>query len=154
MQRTAQCHCGSLRAVVSGEPRINNLCHCRLCQRRTGSIIHAGAYFLKAEVRCEGPAKVYSRVGESGSEVRFHFCPECGSSVYWELEKAPEMLGIAVGCFADADFPAPTFSVFEEEGRHPWLGLPADIARFSRGVSTDLAASLSAVPPTAPPSPS
>jgi hypothetical protein len=49
MQCAAQCQCGSLRAIASGEPRIINVCRCRSCQRRTGLVIHAGAYFLKAD---------------------------------------------------------------------------------------------------------
>ena len=133
MQRTAQCQCGSLRAIASGEPRRNNICHCRACQRRTGSVIHAGAFFLKADVRCEGPNKIYTRRAESGRGVHFHFCPNCGTSVYWEADVAPDFLGIAVGCFADPDFPAPSFSVWEE-GLHPWFGLPPGIERFSQGM--------------------
>jgi hypothetical protein len=141
MRRTAQCHCGSLRAIVSGEPRINNVCHCRACQRRTGSVINAGAFFLKADVQCEGPSKIYSRRADSGSEVHFHFCPECGTSVYWQADKAPELWGIAVGCFADPDFPAPSFSVWEE-CLHPWLSLSETIERFPQGISTAAASSL------------
>ena len=60
MQRTAQCLCGSLRAIASGEPRFNNICSCQACQRRTGSVIHAGAFFLKEDVRCEGAPRYTS----------------------------------------------------------------------------------------------
>jgi hypothetical protein len=143
MQRIVKCHCGSLQATALGEPCINNVCHCRACQRRTGSVINAGAYFLKEDVRRDGASKIYSRRGDSGSEVHFHFCPDCGTSVYWELDKAPNLVGIAVGCFADPNFPAPSFSVFEEEGLHPWVGLPTDIPRFPQGVSSAVATSLS-----------
>jgi hypothetical protein len=45
MERTACCHCGSLRATVSGEPTIVNVCHCKACQRRTGAVMHSGVYF-------------------------------------------------------------------------------------------------------------
>ena len=138
MQRTAQCQCGSLRAVVTGQPQIVNLCHCRACQRRTGSVFSVGAYFNKAQVRCAGSSKVHTRRSESGFEVRRHFCPECGSSVYWELERAPELCGIAVGCFADPDFSAPSFSMWEES-RHPWMGLPSDIEHCSQGLSATAA---------------
>ena len=72
MQRTAQCQCGSLRAVASGEPRFNNICSCQACQRRTGSVIAAGAYFLTADVRCEGASKVYIHRSDSGREVHLH----------------------------------------------------------------------------------
>jgi len=49
------------------------------------------------------------RGGASGFEIRFHFCPNCGSNVYWESDRTPEYYGITVGSFADPGFPAPTF---------------------------------------------
>jgi hypothetical protein len=66
--------------------------------------------------------------------IRFHFCPDCGSSVFWEGDRSPTTFGIAVGCFADPEFPAPTSSGWEES-MHPWLGLPADTARFPQARS-------------------
>ena len=136
-QRTAHYLCGSLRAVASGEPRFHNICSCLACQRRTGSVIHAGAYFLAADVRCEGTSKIYTHRSDSGREVHLHFCPECGTSVYWHADRAPGLCGIAVGCFADPDFPAPTFSLWEESF-HPWLGLPATIGRFPQSIDADV----------------
>jgi hypothetical protein len=62
-------------------------------------------------VRCEGVSKVYVRRSDSGREVHHHFCPECGTTVYSFAERAPGLCAISVGCFADADFPAPSFSL-------------------------------------------
>ncbi len=129
MKRTAQCHCGSLRAIVSGEPAAVNCCHCKACQRRTGALMHSGAYFEKSQVRIEGPEKVYTRDVEAGRAISFHFCPTCGSSVYWHLDLRPEHFGIAVGAFADPEFPPPTYSVWEDS-KHAWIGLPDGIEHF------------------------
>jgi hypothetical protein len=137
MQRTAQCSCGSLRAVASGEPRFNNICSSQACQRRTGSVIAAGAYFLTADMRCEGASKVYIHHSDSGREVHLHFCPECGTTVYFHADRAPGLCGISVGCFADPDFPAPSFSVWEES-LHPWLGIPANVKRYPKSVDADV----------------
>lgn len=106
MERTACCHCGSLRATVSGEPVIVNVRHCNACQRRTGAIMHSGVYFNKSLVRIEGSEKIYTRdVEGTPRTISFHFCPTCGSSVYWHLDLRPDDYGIAVGGFADPDFP-------------------------------------------------
>ena len=40
MERVAECHCGQLRALTSGEPDSVYVCHCKACQRRTGAVIH------------------------------------------------------------------------------------------------------------------
>jgi len=62
---------------------------------------------------------------ESGKALTFHFCPACGSTVYWESESFPGYIAVAVGNFADPDFPAPSIAVWEQS-RHPWVSLPPD----------------------------
>lgn len=57
MERIAECHCGALKVIASGEPDRVYLCHCKACQRRTGTAFHFGICWLKA--RC-GP-KVSTR---------------------------------------------------------------------------------------------
>ena len=132
MQRTAQCQCGSLRAIASGEPDIVNVCHCISCQRRTGAVMHSGAYYKRSKVRLEGESKLYVRTTESGRQLRFRFCQNCGTSVYWEADLRPDHYGIAVGAFADPQFPAPTLSVWEDT-IHSWINLPPGIQHYRQG---------------------
>ena len=54
MERTGQCHCGSIRVIATGEPDRVYLCHCQACQRRTGTAFHFGASFPKEQVRLDG----------------------------------------------------------------------------------------------------
>jgi hypothetical protein len=97
--------------------------------------VHSGAFFARTQVQLEGASTVYARGADSGYQVRFHFCPTCGTSVYWESDKYPTDWGIAVGCFADPTFPGPTLSVWEES-QHPWFA--ADIGkRLLKGVNAD-----------------
>lgn len=129
MGRTACCHCGSLRLTVTGEPAVVNVCHCKACLRRTGAVMHSGAYFKKPQVRVEDPKKIYTRDATEGRTISFHFCPNCGSSVYWHLDLRPEHYGVAVGSFANPVFPPPTYSVWEEF-KHACTRLPDDIEHF------------------------
>ena len=107
MERIAQCQCGQLRAVASGEPDAVNMCHCSECQRRTGAVFGSGAYYKTSAVRIEGPSKLYTRDGQEDRKVRIRFCPNCGSSVYCEADLRPGLYGIAVGAFADPRFRRP-----------------------------------------------
>src|SRR6516165_7299973 len=100
MERTAQCHCGWLRVIASGEPERVYVCHCRACQRRTGAVVHSGCAYPKSQVRIEGSNKIYERDADSGFKIRFHFCPNCGSNVFWEGDKDSDIYGITVGSFA------------------------------------------------------
>jgi hypothetical protein len=69
-----------------------------------------------------GERTQFTRRADSGNAVTSSFCPHCGSTVYWELSAYPEVFAIAVGSFADPDFPAPRHSVFERR-RHSWIDL-------------------------------
>jgi len=134
MERVAQCHCGQLKAIASGDPDRVYVCHCVACQRRTGAVLHSGASYPVERVRFEGEEKIFARMADSGFEIRFHFCPNCGTSVYWEGDRNPGNRGIAVGCFADPDFPAPSSSGWEES-MHRWLGLPDGTEHFPQSRS-------------------
>ena len=120
ISRTARCACGRLSVRCIGEPRKVSLCHCLACQRRTGSTYGLAAFFDRNAVQADGASNTFVRRGESGFDVAFHFCPACGSTVYWEPHRVPEMVAVAVGAFADPTFPAPSQSV-HDEGRHPWV---------------------------------
>lgn len=124
--RRAACSCGQLHLTTEGEPVRISVCHCLDCQRRTGSVFAAQARFARERVRTEGRSTRYLRTGDSGNRATFHFCPECGATVYYVLETQPELMAVPVGAFADPGFPAPSVSVYEER-RHPWVGLPADM---------------------------
>jgi hypothetical protein len=100
------------------------MCHCLACQRRTGSPFGVQARFTRQQITAiEGRATEYLRIADSGNRARFHFCPDCGSTVYWQMEVLPDVIGVAVGAFADPQFPPPKASVYEAR-RHPWTAIP------------------------------
>jgi hypothetical protein len=119
-KRLATCVCGQLTASCSGDPAQVSLCHCLACQRRTGSTYGLAALFPRENVMVAGDTKAYTRSSDSGFPITFHFCPDCGSTVYWTPDRKPEMVAVAVGAFADPAFPAPSREVHAEH-RHGWV---------------------------------
>jgi len=125
-EREASCSCGQLRVVVTGEPVRVSICHCLACQRRTGSSYGYQARWPQERVRITGEATEYTRLSdEEGSWRKTDFCPHCGSTVYYTNEDMPGMIAVAVGAFADPDFPPPAISVWEER-KHRWVVPPAE----------------------------
>ncbi|WP_298242078.1 GFA family protein [uncultured Bradyrhizobium sp.] len=116
----ARCRCGALSLSLPGPSQLVVACHCLDCQRRTGAPFGVGAFYPVEAVTISGPSKQYVRTAESGGQVRSHFCPDCGATVYWQAENLPGMIGIAVGAIADPDFPRPVRSVFEQS-KHGWV---------------------------------
>jgi hypothetical protein len=118
--RVARCVCGRLTVSCLGDPVIVSLCHCLQCQRRTGSIYGIAAFFPTNNVTLTGEAKRFTRSSDSGSLVSFYFCPNCSSTVYWTPDRKPGLIAVAVGAFADPEFPAPSQAVYAEH-RHQWV---------------------------------
>ncbi|MEZ4449675.1 MAG: GFA family protein [Nannocystaceae bacterium] len=119
-RREATCSCGQLRLLCVGAPVRVSVCHCGACKRRTGAPFGAQARFAADHVERRGDSRTWSRVGESGGRGTFHFCPICGATVFWEADAIPGFVSVAVGAFADPEFPPPTVSVYAELA-HPWV---------------------------------
>ena len=71
-----------------------------------------------------GQTKTYTRKGDSGSDVHYEFCPECGTTVRWKVGHLPDKEALAGGAFDDistlnmvgdmyTDFKAPWIEVGE-----------------------------------------
>lgn len=139
MQRTASCHCGNLSLICSGEPRKISMCHCFECQRRTGSLFSVAVFYQRSQVGIgEDRSRVFERPSASGFPVAFHFCPDCGTNLWWEPRRMPDLVGVAAGCFADPALPMPAQAVFADE-RHHWLPLPPEIPLFPGNSASGIA---------------
>lgn len=128
-QRLASCSCGQLTANARGEPVRVSVCHCLACQRRTGSPFAAQARFPEEAVTIEGRSTEYALVGDEGTTARFHFCPECGATVFYRMDAIPGFVAIPVGAFADPRFPPPSMSVYGIR-QHAWVTLSDGIERL------------------------
>ena len=112
--------------VCTGDPVRVSICHCLACQRRTGSVFAAQARWADADVRVEGVATEYVRVGDDGGTITFRFCPACGATVFYTIDGMPGVTAVPVGAFADPSFPAPVFSVYEAR-KHGWVHVPEGV---------------------------
>ncbi|MFD0739776.1 GFA family protein [Lysobacter koreensis] len=124
IERLASCSCGQLTAHVAGEPVRVSICHCLACQRRTGCAFSHQARFLRANVSPSGISSEFVLAGDEGPGAKFHFCPRCGATVYYEPLSMPDYVSVPVGAFADPGFPPPSVSVYEER-MHSWVVPPA-----------------------------
>jgi len=123
--RQAECRCGQLKAQCEGEPVLVAVCHCLVCQRRTGSALGVQARFPADQVTVTGEWSTYTRISETGRTASYRFCPTCGNTVIIENEGSPGLVTLPVGAFADPDFPAPSWSFFEGR-KFPWLSVAGD----------------------------
>ncbi len=125
--RTASCRCGQLKATASGQPVRVSVCHCLNCKKRSGSAFAVQARWPKEQVTIEGGSKTFVMVADSGNPATFHFCPDCGSDVYYEIDgKFDGLVAIPLGAFDDPYFAIPGFSVWEKR-KHDWVEIGGDV---------------------------
>ncbi len=117
--------CGQLSATCEGDPFRISVCHCLDCQKRSGSSFAAQARYPAEEVTISGDDKVFSRVAESGNTSEHHFCPNCGSEVWYIARPHRDMYAIPIGRFADPAFPPPEYSVYETR-KHEWVNIESE----------------------------
>ena len=129
----ASCQCGSLTAEIQdGAEPIVVACHCRDCQKRSGSPFGTMAYYPEDYVAIGGEAREYSRPTDSGNTFTTGFCPTCGSTLYGRTSGFPGAVGVTMGTIDEPRLPVPVRSVYEQSRRH-WVTMPAETQGFARG---------------------
>lgn len=100
---SGRCVCGAVSYTVVGEPKRITICHCRWCQRRTGSAFGVEVVFDASQVTIDDSVVSHYRhqSDESGRWLDQHFCARCGSNIGFTLEAIPGIRTIAAGTFDD-----------------------------------------------------
>ena len=113
------CACGAVRYETTGNWEFSFKCHCRKCQRATGTG-HAPAFAVpSSETKLSGPIKYFAHVADNGAKTRTGFCPECGSPLVSSTERFPDRIYLLAGTLDDPAVFEPQFTVFESEAQ-PW----------------------------------
>jgi len=121
----AQCSCGQLSAVCTGEPVRVAVCHCFSCKQKTGSAFGLSVSFHEKDVQIDGRATEWLYVGNEGSHSLRRFCPVCGTTLCWS--RGSGHVSVSGGCFADVAFPsAPTVSVYHDDRKYPWVEITSE----------------------------
>ena len=131
---TGGCLCGAVRYTAEAEAASATVCHCRDCQKFTGSVFAALIMVPKTALTLTGPVKTFTGVGGSGKPILRHFCPECGSSIAEEPGTRPGMVILTVGTFDDPSVATPAREIFRDDAV-PWVQVQGDILRFAKAPS-------------------
>jgi hypothetical protein len=112
MVMTGACACGALRFRAEGEPLVQGLCHCRDCQRLTGSG-HVGFIgFPEGAVSVEGETRNYSHTGSSGQTATRYACVKCGSMIFGRADVMPGIVNLYAGALDDTAQFRPRIAIF------------------------------------------
>jgi hypothetical protein len=125
------CLCGAVRYTAEAGPTSATVCHCRDCQKFTGSAFAALVRVTKESLTIEGTLKTFTSLGGSGNPILRHFCPECGSSIAEEPGTRPGMIILNVGTFDDPTVAKAGREIFRDDAL-PWIEVHGEIPRFAK----------------------
>jgi hypothetical protein len=124
------CACDQLRFSINSDPIFQAVCHCRTCQRHTGSAFRVVVAVSRSAVSMRGASNIYKRTGDSGQLVINRFCPDCGGTVAIEPAALAEMTIIPVGTLDDPSWVKPTMEIYCDSAQ-PWVQLGDGMERFA-----------------------
>lgn len=116
------CLCGAVRYRSDGEPINIRACHCRRCQKATGSSFYARVMVPRDSVEMTGPVGRF----DAGTGVVRGFCKECGTSLFTE-RPAMGGMGLSLGSLDDPNRSKPTQHIWWS-AKQEWLNIEDDLA--------------------------
>ena len=129
------CLCGGIRFEVTGRLGPAGYCHCKQCQRASGSAFASNAPVRTAYFRITSGADLVSEYESSPGKFRA-FCRRCGSPVYSRRDSEPELRRLRLGTIDGDPGRRPMGHVWVAS-KAPWHMITDDLPQFPAGVPTD-----------------
>src|SRR5688572_24246293 len=124
------CACGAVRYRLESAPMFVNCCHCRDCQRQTGSAFVLNALIETARVTIlKGEVTRSPQPTDSGRPHAIDRCAACGVAVWSEYGGFAPLRFIRVGTLDDPTALAPDAHIYTRS-KQPWVTLPSGVLTF------------------------
>jgi hypothetical protein len=119
---TGGCQCGAVRYQLRGRPVELVVCHCKECQRQSGSAFGMSLVVTSGSFRLlSGDLKFFNVVCDSGRIKTCAFCRDCGTRVYHSVGYT---ISVKPGTLDDTSSLQPTHHYWTKR-KQPWVVIPA-----------------------------
>jgi hypothetical protein len=123
------CACGAIRYSAEGAPLFSMNCHCRDCQRETGSAYAAVLAVRRATFKViKGKPKYFEITAGSGHQTTRVFCADCGSPLFGLPGITPDMVTIRAGSLDDPSVFRPAQDIYTASAQ-PWDYMNPDLPK-------------------------
>lgn len=123
------CLCGSIRYRISENPFASEYCHCRICQKSSGSPAVPWMDFKVEQITW---LKTKPNEYSSSENVRRGFCSECGSTISFRDIRYPQYLTLTVVSLDNPNMVKPTYHIYTES-QLEWFNTDDNHKKFLRG---------------------
>jgi len=124
------CACGEVRYRLRSKPMFVHCCHCRDCQRQTGS-----AFVLNALIETDrvelllGGTEAVPAPTDSGRPHNIHRCPTCKTALWSHYGGNQPLAFVRVGTLDEPSALPPDVHIYTRS-KLPWVTLPAEVPAF------------------------
>lgn len=123
------CACGAIRYACTAEPLLSLNCHCRDCQRETGSAFAPVLGVPKtAFAITQGHPQYFALTADSGQTTTRAFCAACGSRLFGLPGSAPDLVTLRGGSLDDPSAFRPSQDIYTESAQ-PWDYMNPDLPK-------------------------
>jgi hypothetical protein len=132
------CSCGTVRYRLLSAPLFVHCCHCRSCQRQTGSAFVINALIETDRiVLVSGAPEPVALPTDSGRPHDVYRCEACETAVWSDYGRRPQMRFVRATTLDDPEALKPDVHIFTRS-KLTWVGLPPEVPAFE--VYYDMAA--------------
>jgi hypothetical protein len=130
-EMTGGCLCGQVRYSATADPAIVVVCHCKNCQKQSGTAFSVEVGVPKSTISIKGQLKTFNDTGDSGQPVERNFCPECGSPIFSDIAVMPELSFIKAHTLDDTSWLDPKMHIYCDS-KAQWTSIPKDSTKFGK----------------------
>ncbi|HEX4158734.1 MAG TPA: GFA family protein [Rhizomicrobium sp.] len=124
------CACGAIRYRLGSRPMFVHCCHCRDCQRQTGSGFVINALIESGRIELlSGAPEAVSMPTDSGRPHDIYRCPTCRTALWSDYGRRPSLRFVRVGTLDEPDALAPDVHIFTRS-KLRWVALPSDVPAY------------------------
>ncbi|HVY14762.1 MAG TPA: GFA family protein [Rhodopila sp.] len=118
------CACGAIRFRLTSDPMFVHCCHCRDCQRQTGSAFVLNALIETDRIALDAGTPVATAMPtESGRPHDIYRCPTCQTALWSDYGRRPGLRFVRVGTLEERDAVTPDVHIFTRS-KLPWVSVP------------------------------
>lgn len=123
------CSCGSVTYQLTSAPLFVHCCHCKDCQRQTGSAFVINALIEAARVESAGETIAVSMPTDSGLPHIVHRCPKCLTALWSNYGGRENLRFVRVGTLDEPAALPPDVHIYTRS-KLPWVKLPDGVPAF------------------------
>ncbi len=127
------CGCGEVQFELADKPMFVHCCHCRMCQRQSGTAFALNA-LIEADkvVRLQGAVETIEMPSSKPQGQRITRCAACRTALWSTYPgSGPRFFYVRVGALDNPDACGPDVHIFTES-KQPWVRLPPDTPVFEQ----------------------